>query len=130
MIIRKLEDILGTDRDVAWGNGRSRRFLIKADGVPYSLTDTIVSAGSKSLLEYRNHVETCYCISGKGSVRDVATGEEHTIVPGTMYALDRHDAHYLTADDEDLRLVCVFLPALRGNEVHNVSSGEHSSAYV
>lgn len=60
MIVRKLEDIEGTDRDVAWGNGRSRRFLIKADGIPYSLTDTIVKAGTSSFLQYRNHVETCY----------------------------------------------------------------------
>ncbi len=129
MIIRKLEDIIGTERDVAWGNGRSRRFLTEADRIPYTLTDTIVSAGSTSLLEYRNHIETCYCISGKGRVRNAATDEEHAIVPGTMYALDRNDPHYLIADEEDLRLVCIFLPALRGDEVHDVSSREHSSAY-
>ncbi|CAN7746503.1 ectoine synthase [Mesorhizobium sp. LjNodule214] len=129
MIVRKLVDIEGTERDLAWGNGRSRRFLIKADGVPYSLTDTIVKAGTSSFLQYRNHVETCYCIAGKGRVRDDLTGEEHPIVPGTMYALDKHDAHHLIADEEDLRLVCVFLPSLNGDEVHDIASTELSSAY-
>ncbi|MCA1444609.1 ectoine synthase [Ensifer sp. IC4062] len=36
----------------------------------------------------------------------------------------------IDVEHQDLRLVCVFLPALRGDEVHNVSSGEHSSAYI
>ncbi|MER9953825.1 ectoine synthase [Mesorhizobium australicum] len=129
MIVRNIQDIIGTKRDVSWGNGSSRRFLIKADGVPYSLTDTIVKAGTSSFLQYRNHVETCYCIAGNGRLRDDITGEEHAIVPGTMYALDKNDAHHLIADEEDLRLVCVFVPALNGDEVHDVASKELSSAY-
>ena len=58
-------------------------------------------------------------------------GTEHEIVPGTIYALDQHDAHYLLAsDDEDLRLVCMFTPALTGDEAHRLTeSGMHSSAY-
>lgn len=129
MIVRKLDDIEGTERDVAWGNGRSRRFLIKVDGVPYSLTDTIVKAGTSSFLQYRNHLETCYCIAGKGRVRNDSTGEEHVIAPGTMYALDKNDAHHLIADKEDLRLVCVFHPPLNGDEVHDLASEKLSSAY-
>ena len=39
------------------------------------------------------------------------------ITPGTMYALDKNDEHWLIASpDEDLRLVCVFTPALEGDE--------------
>ena len=38
-----------------------------------------------------------------------------------MYALDKHEPHYLiAAPDTDLRLVCVFSPALVGNEAHNL----------
>jgi len=129
MIVRSLNDIDGTKRDVAWGNGRSRRFLIKADNVPYSLTDTTVRAGTSSFLQYRNHIETCYCIAGKGRIRNAITGEEHVIVPGTMYALDKNDAHYLLADEEDLRLVCVFHPSLNGDEVHDLASSELASVY-
>ncbi|EPE93632.1 ectoine synthase [Rhizobium grahamii] len=129
MIVRTLDQIEGTDRDIAWGNGRSRRFLIRADGVPYSVTDTIVKAGTSSFLQYRNHIETCYCIAGRGRVRDHKTGVEHAIVPGTIYSLDKFDAHVLTADEEDLRLICVFHPSLNGDETHDLTSLEHSSAY-
>ncbi|HFD13461.1 MAG TPA: L-ectoine synthase [Crenotrichaceae bacterium] len=128
MIIRCLDKIIGTSRDVEWGNGNSRRFLIEKDGMSYSLTDTITKAGTKSLLEYKNHLEACYCIEGTGEVHDIKTGEVHQISPGTMYALNENDAHYLIAKDEDLRLVCVFSPALKGNESHKLADTQ-SSAY-
>ncbi|WP_342235478.1 ectoine synthase [Inquilinus sp. OTU3971] len=124
MIIRRLSDV----KTVEWGNGLSRRFLLNADGMGYSLTDTVVRAGTRSLLEYRNHLEACYCIEGRGMVEDL-DGTLHPIEPGVMYALDRHDAHYLIADpNEDLRLVCVFSPALQGDERHSLA-GEVSSHY-
>lgn len=125
MIIRKLSEVTNTERDVAWGNGQSRRFLLAEDGVGYSLTDTIIDAGSESLLEYKNHMETCYCIEGEGEVEDM-DGNVYPIVPGTMYALDKHDKHYLRAKTT-LRLVCVFTPPLRGKESHALSGGDSSS---
>ncbi|HWN69700.1 MAG TPA: ectoine synthase [Haliangium sp.] len=126
MIIRTLSEITNTERDVDWGNGQSRRFLLARDGMGYTLTDTIIDAGTESLLEYKNHLEACYCIEGEGEVEDMA-GNVHRIVPGTMYALDKHDKHYLRARTT-LRLICVFLPALRGAERHSLS-GEDSSSY-
>jgi L-ectoine synthase len=124
MIIRKLEDV----KTVEWGNGLSRRFLLEADGMGYTMTDTIVNKGTRSLLEYENHLEACYCIAGKGSVIEM-DGTEHEIVPGTIYALDKHDAHDL-CDEEDLRLVCTFTPALKGDEAHTFGeSGVHPSVY-
>ncbi len=128
MIIRKLGDIVGTERDVAWGNGQSRRFLIAADGMGYSLTDTIVAAGTESLLEYKNHMEACYCIEGEGEVEDME-GNVFKIEVGTMYALDKNDKHYLRAPAHThCRLVCVFTPPLRGDESHSLDGGD-SSAY-
>lgn len=126
MITRKLSEITDTERDVAWGNGRSRRFLLAEDGMGYSLTDTIIDAGTESLLEYKRHLEACYCVEGEGEVEDMA-GNVVAIVPGTMYALDKHDRHYLRARTT-LRLICVFSPALTGNERHSLS-GEGSSSY-
>lgn len=123
MIIRNLDDV----RTVEWGNGLSRRFLLKTDGLGYTLTDTIVNAGSKSPLQYRNHLEACYCIDGSGEVIDEA-GNAHALTPGTLYALDQHDAHWLIADPgSDLRLVCVFAPALDGDEVHSLDQDVHSA---
>ena len=127
MIVRSLDQLIGTARDVDWGNGNSRRFLIAQDGMQFSLTDTIVAAGSNSLLEYKNHLEACYCIAGSGEIHDAQTGAVYPIQPGTMYALDKYDRHYLIAKDE-LRLVCVFLPALQGNESHRLSA-QGSSSY-
>ncbi|MFJ8623338.1 ectoine synthase [Kitasatospora sp. NPDC093550] len=124
MLIRDIADV----KTVQWGNGLSRRFLLESDGLGYSLTDTVVNAGTKSRLEYRNHLEACYCIAGSGEVIDM-DGNSHPITPGRMYALDQHDAHYLVASPhEDLRLVCVFSPALRGDEVHQLDA-HSSSAY-
>jgi L-ectoine synthase len=125
MIIRKLSEVINTDRDVAWGNGQSRRLLLAQDGMGYSLTDTVIDAGSESLLEYKNHMEACYCVEGEGEVEDMA-GNVYPIVPGTMYALDQHDKHYLRARTT-MRLVCVFTPPLRGKESHALGGGDSSS---
>jgi L-ectoine synthase len=124
MILRTI----GETPTVDWGNGVSRRLLVRDDGVGYTITDTIVNAGTKSHLEYRNHLEACYCIEGEGEVIDAA-GNSHRIEPGTMYALDKHDPHYLiAAPDQNLRLVCVFSPALIGDERHSLDAA-HASHY-
>lgn len=117
---------ISTATTVDWGNGTSRRLLLQTDGMGYTVTDTIVRAGTRSQLQYRAHLESCYCISGSGWVVD-ADGRSHRIVPGTLYALDQHDPHALIADPHaDLRLVCVFLPALRGDEAHSLGAGYSS----
>lgn len=124
MIVRGIEDA----KTVEWGNGLSRRFLTTSDGMGYTLTDTIVNAGTKSRLEYRNHLEACYCVEGEGEVVDMA-GNSYPITPGVMYALDEHDPHFLIAAPHcDLRLICMFTPALKGDEVHSLDEA-HSSAY-
>lgn len=125
MIVRNIEEILNSERDVFWGNGQSRRFLIESDNMGYSVTDTVINAGTTSLLEYKNHLETCYCIEGEGEVRTAEDGKIYPIKPGTIYALDKNDKHYLTAHST-MRLVCVFLPALKGHESHNLSNSASS----
>ncbi|WNV86215.1 ectoine synthase [Umezawaea sp. Da 62-37] len=122
MIVRTIADAKVVD----WGNGLSRRFLLSGDGLGYSITDTIVTAGTKSRLQYRNHLEACYCIEGSGEVVDME-GNSFPLTPGTLYALDKNDAHYLIASKEgDMRLVCVFSPALHGDERHSLDAAEFS----
>jgi L-ectoine synthase len=87
MIIRKLDEV----KTVEWGNGLSRRFLLEADGMGYTVTDTIVTKGTKSRLEYKNHLEACYCIEGSGSVIEL-DGTVHEIVPGTISALNEPES--------------------------------------
>jgi L-ectoine synthase len=69
-------------------------------------------------MHYINHLESVYCISGSGSIKDLKTEEVHKIQPGVIYALNNHDQHILTADHE-MTLACVFNPPITGKEVHN-----------
>jgi L-ectoine synthase len=126
LIVRTFEEIAGSDLDVAWGNGQSRRLLLATDGMGFAVADTLVLAGTESLLEYKNHFEACYCMSGEGEIEDMQ-GTRHALRPGVMYALDKHDKHYLRAKT-DLRLVSVFNPPIQGHERHDLKSGA-SSAY-
>ncbi len=126
MFVRSVDEIAATERDVAWGNGQSRRLILKADGMGFAVAETLVLAGTESLLEYRNHLEACYCISGEGEVEDMA-GNRHAIRPGVIYALDKHDKHYLRARN-DMRLISIFNPAIEGHERHNLK-GESGSSY-
>lgn len=118
MIVRSLEEIKGTAQDVAAPNWVSRRLLLARDGMGFSLHETTIFAGTETHIHYRNHLEAVYCIEGEGEVEIVADGKIHAITTGVMYALDRHDEHYLRARS-DLRLVCVFNPPLSGREVHD-----------
>jgi L-ectoine synthase len=118
MIVRTLEEVAGTERDVAGEGWRSRRLLLRRDGVGFSLHDTTVEAGSVLHLQYKHHVEACYCLEGEAEITDDATGGVQPIRAGTVYALDQHDRHTLRVQT-DLRLVCVFNPALTGRETHD-----------
>lgn len=120
MIVKKIEDIRGTDREVFAENGNwvSRRLLLKQDGMGFSFSETIIFANTETPIWYKHHLEAVYCVEGEGEVELVETGEIIPIVRGTLYALDQHDRHLLRAHDQDMRLVCVFNPPLAGREVH------------
>ncbi|MFA5664915.1 ectoine synthase [Castellaniella sp.] len=121
MIIRTAKDVEGTPRAASGPGWRSARLIVEQDGLGYSVHETVVLEGSELHLEYKNHFETNYCYAGEGEVVDLATGVTHALRPGTLYALDRHDAHILRATRGDLRLVCVFNPPLAGDETHDAS---------
>jgi L-ectoine synthase len=120
MIVRRLREIVGSERDVAAENGHwvSRRFLLRGDEMGFSLHETTVFAGTETYIHYKNHLEAVYCVGGEGEIEDLETGEVHQISDGTMYGLNRHERHHLRART-DMRMVCVFNPALTGAEVHD-----------
>lgn len=118
MIIRKLTDIIGTDRDVDDGNWVSRRLLLRKDGMGFSMHETILRAGTETYMWYKHHLEAVYCIDGEGEVEDLANGTVHRLEPGTLYALNDHDKHIVRAKT-DIRTVCVFYPPVTGQEVHD-----------
>lgn len=118
MFVRSLKDVESTDHFVDWGNGTSHRLLTAKDGMGFTVCHTVVRAGSESLLQYRRHLEACYCIAGEGEVEDMK-GNVFPIRAGDVYVLDEHDRHYLRGGKErDLVLVSVFNPPLKGTERH------------
>jgi L-ectoine synthase len=118
MIVRHLEDVVGTGREVSAPTFKSRRLLLREDGMGFSFHDTVLHAGSVTHIWYRNHLEAVYCIGGEGEVELEETGEIFPIRPGTLYALDGHEKHFLRAKT-DLHMMCVFTPPLTGAEVHD-----------
>ena len=118
MIVRTIEGITGTERDVSGESWRSRRIVLRSDGMGVSMSWTEIHAGSEMTLWYKNHLECNLIIEGEGEVEDCATGERLPLGPGTLYALDKHDRHIVRAHT-DMKLVCTFTPPLSGRETHD-----------
>ncbi|WP_435163021.1 ectoine synthase [Paenibacillus glycanilyticus] len=117
MIVKHLNDVIDSKDDIDTKTWNARRLLLERDGMGFSLHDTIIKAGTETLIWYRHHVEAVYCIEGEGEI-EVIGGRTYSIQPGTLYALDGHEKHLLRADSQ-LRMVCVFNPPLTGSEVHD-----------
>lgn len=127
MIVRSLDDVKAAggyaEKTGVWS---SARYLLKADGVGFTLTTTTVSRGQCLELEYKNHIEANLIIEGKAKLTDMGAGDSYEIGPGDMYTLNQHDRHRLEALS-DLKIVCVFSPALVGDETHD-SSGSYPAS--
>ncbi|MDD4357355.1 MAG: ectoine synthase [Smithellaceae bacterium] len=119
MLVRTISEITGTDREVFAHNRNwvSRRLLLKKDQMGFSFHETIIFAGTQTHIWYKNHLEAVFCVDGEGEVETISDGKIYRIVPGTLYALNDHDEHYLRAT-RDMRLLCVFNPPLTGREIH------------
>ncbi|MCG7300400.1 L-ectoine synthase [Brevibacterium sp. HMSC08F02] len=123
MFTRSVNDV----EAVEWGAGTSQRVLTAKDNMGFAVARTVVRKGTESKLEYRNHLEACYCISGSGNVEDTE-GNVFPVTPGVIYVLDKHDPHYLRASDhEDMELLSIFNPPIDGTEKHVLSEDGFSS---
>ena len=120
MIVRDLAQAVETRRRVVSEGWESTRLLLKDDAMGFSFHITTIYAGAELPMHYQNHVEAVYCISGEGSIEDLATGQVHQLRPGMLYALDKHDRHILRGRTE-MVTACVFNPPLNGREVHDAS---------
>lgn len=115
MLIRKLDQVDGTERDVHGDGWRSRRLIVAEDGIPYSFHITVLDHGARLRFEYTRHRETVYCIEGKGRVSDLAAGEVTTLEPGGLYSAGIGEPHEIVALSA-MTLACVFTPPLEGTE--------------
>ena len=119
MIVRSIAQLKASGRYAENpGVWTSSRYLLREDAVGFTLTQTTVAAGGSQTMQYKNHIEANLVIEGRGTVTDLLSGEAHELQPGTMYTLDHHDPHRLDAVT-DMRIVCVFTPALVGRETHD-----------
>lgn len=120
MIVRKLDDIIGTERDVDTDGWNSRRLILSNDNMGYSVHDTVIKKGAELEMWYKNHLEAVYLTEGRGEIEDLNTGTIHQLETGTIYALDQNDKHILRANKgSHMRMVCIFNPPVTGQEVHD-----------
>jgi len=103
--------------DPVQGEGfKSHRILKDVDGMGYTMTKTIVEPGVHRW-HYKQHLESCYCVSGSATLTNERTEESFAIDPDVTYALDNNDPHIFQAHEETI-LICVFNPPLKGDELH------------
>lgn len=118
MIVRRLQDAESNGRKIQSNGWDSTRLLLRNDNMGFSFHITTIYKDANLEMHYQNHLESVYCISGRGEVETVEDGKVYPIEPGTIYILDKHDKHFLRAFEE-MKMACVFNPPLHGKEVHN-----------
>lgn len=120
MIVRDLHEARQGKRRIVSKGWESTRLLLKNDNMGFSFHITTIYEGAELHMHYQNHLESVYCITGKGEIETVEDGKVYAIEPGTIYILDQHDKHILRCEKE-MELACVFNPPVIGTEVHNES---------
>ena len=127
-IVRSLEDIRGTQREIYWGNGYSKRLLIQEDGLGFAFCITTGNSHTDSLIQYRNHFESCYYLSGTGEYEwdsgshPIKTGDNW----GTVFIMNNNDTHHMRIRDESVCL-SIFTPPIEGHECHDFDRNVASS---
>jgi L-ectoine synthase len=125
-LFRRTEDLVGTDRDVDWQHGRSRRLLVEVDGFNISLHNTICYPNSVSQLCYRQNHELAYYVRGDvtytwndGNDASSFKQEDQSDGEGWQALMNEHDAHTIHTKQIDCEAICIFYPALKGTETHD-----------
>ncbi len=127
IVVRTLDEIEETERSVAWGNGLSQRYLLERDSLGFAFCYTIGNSNTDSHIQYTNHLEACYYLSGSGEY--VWEDDSHPILTGnnnaTMFVMDNHDQHRMVVHDRSV-CISVFCPPIAGQEKHNFSTNKPS----
>lgn len=120
MFVKRADAMRAAGQEIVTANGQSRsiRMLTRADDVGFGLSDVHFPAGARARFWYKHHWEANHVLSGTGAVADLGSGESWKLEPGMGYVVGPGDRHEMRADS-DLHLLCVFSPALRGDEQHD-----------
>ena len=118
MILKTLEDVVGTKGEAHGDKWHSMRLLHQEDGMGVTLADGLLEPGFDMVLQQKNHLEACYCIEGEGTVEELDSGTVHEIKAGTLYAMNNHDRHRVRAKTR-MRVIRTVYPALTGKERHH-----------
>jgi L-ectoine synthase len=118
MIIRNIDTVRSSARNVVTPGWESARLLLKDDGMGFSFHITTMYAGKELHMHYRNHLESVFILKGEGTIEDLGTAEVHALKPGVLYVLNDHDRH-VVRPVTDIVAACVFNPPVTGREVHD-----------
>lgn len=55
---------LPVERQVEFHSGVSNRILLAEDNMGFTMTKTVIEPGKQVFQHYKNHLESCYCVSG------------------------------------------------------------------
>lgn len=120
MIVRTLDEITDTDRDVEAENKqwRSKRIVLAKDGVGFSVHETVLQPGTINDFWYANHIEAVFVTEGEGELYDKDNDVTYQLAPGSIYVLSGNEKHQLRPKTQ-MKTVCVFNPPVTGREVHD-----------
>lgn len=118
MLVKNVQDVIGTRDEVRTDTWVSRRVLLKKDGMGFPFMKPLFS-WHRNAHPLPESPGSGVVHRGDGEIETVADGKKYDLGPGVVYALDQHDEHYLRGGKEPLRVICVFNPPLTGQEVHD-----------
>lgn len=132
LLMKSLSEVVGSDRNVFFEGGYSRRFLAAPDGYNISVHNTLCHASFNARLHYPHNVEANYFIKGQGQYawengqhqREFAFEKHH----GTMFLVE-HDAHEVKIGARDSIAICLFFPPLKGTERLRFDQESGSGSY-
>jgi L-ectoine synthase len=102
MFVFTLDNLRAAGNEEVHGGGtfRSIDFLLKDDGMGFTISDVRCAAGLDEILWYKNHWEANYIVSGTGLLEDLATGQTWRLKPGVIYVVGPAHRHRFRADTD------------------------------
>ena len=102
MKIVRVQDIIGTEREVTGPGWTSRRMLLKKDVMGFSFHETIIPAGAVLNLWYKHHLEAVYCVAGNGKILDNGEVRALDVKVGDIVMFGKFSGSEVKVNGDDL----------------------------